>query len=169
MIITKSTSLREIVIIPSLSLHEYLDSETVLDGQCLIQRLKPLASTQSMCSCHIMRTVRGVKSSSILRAKSLHLLDSEYIGGFLEMNNVKMKRWGKHICLIFEHQRAHCGSTLRQHYNAIALWWHVQTNGQWIFIFRPSGCILTLSCIIHSMTSSCLSVNRWPLHTWIPP
>ena len=75
------------IVLQSLSLHEYLDSETVLDGQCLIQRLKPLASTQSMCSCHIMHTVRGVKSSSILRAKILHILDSEYIGGFLEMNN----------------------------------------------------------------------------------
>ena len=75
------------IILPTSSLYEYLDSETVLDGQCLSQRLKPLASTQSMCSCHIMRTVRGVKSSSILRAKSLHLLDSEFIGGFLEMNN----------------------------------------------------------------------------------
>ena len=69
------------IILPTSSLHEYLDSETVLDG------LKPLASTQSMCSCHIMRTVRGVKSSSILRAKSPHLLESEYTGGFLETNN----------------------------------------------------------------------------------
>ena len=168
MITTKS--LREIVIMPSLSLHEYLDSETVLDGQCLSQRLKPLASTQSMCSCHIMRTVRGVKSSSILRAKRLHLIlwTPNIHEDFWKWKTLKMKQWGKPICLIFGHQRA-CGSTLRQHYNAIALWWHVQTNGQWIFIFRPSGCILTLSCIIHSMSSSCLSVNRWPLQTRIPP